>query len=204
MGSLVMAQTFVPGHNPLQQSSINFFLTYWSCEVTTALLLTLLIVVKLLHMRFRLSKSMAPGEEGMANPYLSVSAILLESCALFSAFALAFIIADVRANPYAGLLLDILGQLQVRAGHVAAARTHAHRWLYQSIAPVLVIMRVSQGSGLTKETLRQTQSSRMSFAPPSGVSTSVAYKSTGSSGNSGTRVNGSSTQIDEKEEVEIV
>jgi len=183
MGSLVMAQTNVAaGSNPLQTSSINFFLTYWSCEVTTALLLTLLIVARLLHMRWKLSKVMGANE----NPYLTVSAILLESCALFSAFGLAFIITDVRGSVYAGALLTVTGQVQ-------------------SIAPLLVILRVTQGSGITKETLDQTSS--MSFAPaPTDTTRSMPpLRFKGSADGSGTRIGTSRTttnaDMEDKDEV---
>lgn len=108
MGSLVLAQIHVAdGSFAL---TFNAFTAYWSIEVATNSLLTTLIVGKLMYMRYRLRQALGAQQ---SNPYLTISAMVIESSLLFTVIGIAFIISYARSSPFQNILLTVAGQVQV-------------------------------------------------------------------------------------------
>lgn len=111
-------------------SDIGFQLVtaYWAVSIALNILLTCAIVSRLLFVRRQLG-----GYRGSTLPYVSVSAMLIESAFLYSACGIAFLVAYGANSPVQNLILPTLAQMQ-------------------SIAPLLIIMRVAQGRAWTAST----------------------------------------------------
>jgi hypothetical protein len=94
------------GANTSFYRSISFdaFTAFWAIEVVANLLLTLLIVGKLMHMHYRMSKVLSAGQ---STPYASVSAMIVESSALFTVVGLAYIIVSHVAPTYESIPLSL-------------------------------------------------------------------------------------------------
>jgi hypothetical protein len=152
MSSLLLAQIRTPGNNVWQSVNVNFFITFWAIEIATTILLTSFIVGRLLFMRYRLRKIMGPKQQ---SPYLSITAMLVESALLFSICGIAFLISYAYNDPFQNIVLNVTGQVQV-GDFLLLCHMNISLRVPQSIAPVLIVMRVAQGAGLTKQTLRQT------------------------------------------------
>jgi hypothetical protein len=116
LGSMLLVTLHEPGGNFTQSLTFDLFTTYWSLEVAVNLLLTTLIVGKLLYMRHRL-RSIGQVDVHQS-PYVSLSAMLVESSALFTAFGLAFLISYVRNDNFDGIVLPMCAQVQVRPSHI--------------------------------------------------------------------------------------
>jgi hypothetical protein len=92
---------------------VNFALAYWSLSVGTTLLLTLCIVARLLHLRHRIQS--ACGKEHVKDlPYLSISAMFVESASLYSVVGMITLVCFAKGYPAQSLVLPLLGQVQVR------------------------------------------------------------------------------------------
>ncbi|EIN05092.1 hypothetical protein PUNSTDRAFT_75263 [Punctularia strigosozonata HHB-11173 SS5] len=159
MSCFLLAQLCLPGATLWETSNVNFALVYWSTSVATNWLLTLLIVGKLAYMRHRVRKIMGADQR---SPYLSVSTMLIESAALYSTFAIAFMVTYARNDTANFLFFTTLSQVQ-------------------TIAPLLIVLRVAQGRAWTSQTLKETRSTLAStsrrtaiplqFSKASGVNT---------------------------------
>jgi succinate dehydrogenase hydrophobic anchor subunit len=114
MGIFLLTQIAQPDKALWQKSSVNFGVAYWSTSVATNLLLTLLIVSRLIWMRVHLRRIMGDyRQKDTISPYLSISAMLVESAALYSAIAIGFIVSFARNSPVNVLFLPIVGQASV-------------------------------------------------------------------------------------------
>ncbi|GJJ06896.1 hypothetical protein Clacol_001092 [Clathrus columnatus] len=133
MSCLLLAQIELPSVGFFASTSINFALTYWSISIATTLLLTVLIVGRLLIMRYRLRKVMSTDDR--SSPYTSLSAMLIESAFIYAVTALIFIITFAKNNPVQNLVLPVLGQVQ-------------------SISPLLITLRIAQGRAWTRDTFK--------------------------------------------------
>lgn len=111
MSCLLLAQIELPTVGFFAKTSVNFALTYWSISIATTLLLTVLIVSRLLVMRYKLRKVLTTEERN--SPYTSLSAMLIESACIYAITALIFIITFARNDPVQNLVLPVLGQVQV-------------------------------------------------------------------------------------------
>lgn len=112
MSILLLHQIVAPGGTLWIPESINFALVYWSTSVANNVLITASIVGYLLWMRFRIRRYLGP-KQGAASVYISVSAILVESAFLYTAFALAFLIPLALNSPVNLIFLQALPQVQV-------------------------------------------------------------------------------------------
>ncbi|EKM49603.1 uncharacterized protein PHACADRAFT_265139 [Phanerochaete carnosa HHB-10118-sp] len=135
--SILLAQISDPGGAIWISSSANMALTFWSSSISVTCYCTLGIVTKLLHMRYQVRKAFGPGEQ---SPYFSVAAMLIESALLYTLFTLAFLVTYARPGTYnaSPMLLAIQGQVQ-------------------SIASLLIVLRVAQGRGWTAAKVRETE-----------------------------------------------
>lgn len=111
MSSLMLWEIANPTAGFFSHASINYALTFWSISIGTTLLLTSLIVLRLMVMKYQLRKAFV--DKATSTPYLSVSATLIESAFLYSVVALIFIITFARNSPVETLFLPLLGQVQV-------------------------------------------------------------------------------------------
>ncbi|KAF8530700.1 hypothetical protein JB92DRAFT_2857329 [Gautieria morchelliformis] len=157
MSCLLLARIAKPSTTVYSHVSVNFFLTFTSVSIGTTLLVTILIVSRLLVMRYKLHKVVGPGE-ARDSPYVSISAMFIESACLYSAVALIFIITYAKNDPAQNLVLPVLGQVQ-------------------SVSPLLIILRVVQGRAWGKDTLRSTNldpATKMNFHDPSSTGSGAA------------------------------
>jgi len=114
-----MSQIAMPGSSPCRGGlCLTLGLVCWSMSVTTTILVTILIVSRLLLMRYRIRKVMGPEHE---SPYVSISAMLIESALLYSTVGLIFIISFAKNNAAANLFLPLIGQVQVQINNFPGA-----------------------------------------------------------------------------------
>ncbi|TCD66342.1 hypothetical protein EIP91_001446 [Steccherinum ochraceum] len=154
MSILLLHQLVMPGGTLWVPESINLGLGYWSTSIGINILLTLGIVGFLVHMRLQMRRAMGPKQQ---SPYLTVSAMLIESMFMYTGFALLFLITLARNSPVNLLFFQMLAQVQF-------------------IAPLLIILRVAQGRAVTRKTIEDTISrtnagSAMEFSSRAGQST---------------------------------
>ncbi|KAJ3742326.1 hypothetical protein DFH05DRAFT_1401645 [Lentinula detonsa] len=129
--------------------SFQLALAYWSISISFNVLVTILICWRLLAMRRKLAKSMAQKES--ISPYTTVSAMLIESASLYSITGLGFLISYGVNSPVQNLWLPLLGQVQ-------------------SIAPLLIILRVAEGKAWSAETGNSFVSTTINFASDNVIS----------------------------------
>lgn len=72
------------------------FSVYWSFSVSLNIVVTLLIVSRLLYLRYMLMKTM---QQSQAEIYTSVAAMIIESAALYSISAIIFLIGYAKQIP---------------------------------------------------------------------------------------------------------
>ena len=94
---------------------------------------------------------------GQSSPYTSVTAILVESCALYATFSLIFIVLFAINHPIQYVFLSALANVQVGI----IQKDHRRNLTLSSkiIAPLLVIFRVSQNKAWNKNTTERTLTS---------------------------------------------
>ena len=107
---MLMAELSRPGETIWSTISVNLAIPYWSISIVLNVMLTLCIAGRLVHMRLQLRRII--GEEPMT-PYVSVSAMLIESASLYSINGIIFIVSYGINSPVQNLALPLLGQTQV-------------------------------------------------------------------------------------------
>ncbi|KAM6498723.1 hypothetical protein JOM56_006671 [Amanita muscaria] len=134
LGTIWCLQSSQPGLSLHSKIAIAFGTSYYVTSLSVNVVVTVLIVFRLaLHRRYILRS--LPSEH--AKHYLSVAAIVVESAALYSVFALAFIISYALNNPINQFFLTISSCCQQIAGY-------------------LIILRVAQGRAWSTNTLTVT------------------------------------------------
>ncbi|KZV91470.1 hypothetical protein EXIGLDRAFT_750135 [Exidia glandulosa HHB12029] len=137
-----------PGQTIHAQTAADLLTAYFTISVAFNVLLTVAIVTKLLIARKRLGKYLGDG----LGTYVSVSAMLIESAALYSSIGIILVVVHGIKSPVQNLVLPTLSQVQ-------------------SIAPLLIIMRVAQGRAWSAETGARVGAARTSsFAFSTGAS----------------------------------
>jgi hypothetical protein len=116
MSCLFLAEATGTGAEFFSSTTANFALGYWAGSLATTFLLTTLIVGKLLYIRLQLRKALGPAFDRQS-PYLTLSAMIVESASLYTVFALPFLVLFARNDPFQNIFLPILGQVQVRMLH---------------------------------------------------------------------------------------
>ncbi|EJD46610.1 hypothetical protein AURDEDRAFT_113662 [Auricularia subglabra TFB-10046 SS5] len=130
-----------PGMTIWSTVGFQLFTAYWSISVAFNILLTIAIVSRLLVMRYKIgrtNKALAIG------PYVSVSAMLIESAFLYSACGVIFLVSYGVNSPVQNLVLPTLAQVE-------------------SVAPLLIIMRVAQGNAWSADTAQRVTNSTFAF-----------------------------------------
>ncbi|KAF7315972.1 hypothetical protein MIND_00114100 [Mycena indigotica] len=144
LSSILIAELSQPGKTIWTKISVNLAIPYWSISISMTVILTALIAGRLLYMRYRLRHLIG---RATRTTYMTVSAMLVESAMIYSANALVFLISYGVNSPVQNLALPLLGQTQ-------------------SIAPLLIILRVARGKAWSGDTTNQLTSVR--FAEKSG------------------------------------
>jgi len=124
---------------------IDFALPYFPLAMSLNIFLALLTAGKLLWARHKLKGTLGSAHTQI---YGSVASMIIESSSLYSITSLAYIIMYAQNNPAASEVLGLLGEVMC-------------------IAPVLIILRVAYGRGITRETVAGTTSA-MQFTSTNG------------------------------------
>lgn len=110
MTILALFQTAKPGENLWMKNAINVYIPYWSLGIANNAFMTLLIVFRMLMMRRMFSGALSSKN---LKVYLSISAMLIESAALYSAFGIMYIILFTRNSSIQFPIVGILDQVVV-------------------------------------------------------------------------------------------
>lgn len=108
---LLLTELVKPGATLSGDSTALLAVIYGASSLLMTLMLTVLIVGRLLLLRHRLRTTLGTRHE---TPYLSVSAMLVESSLLYSVFALLFLVLFAKNDPGQNIIFPVLGQVQVR------------------------------------------------------------------------------------------
>lgn len=107
---LALFESAKPGANLWVSSAVNILIPYWSLGIANNMFMTLLIVYRMLSMRFALIKVL--GADSL-KIYVSISAMLIESAALYSVTGIVFIILYAKNSAVQNPILAILDQVVV-------------------------------------------------------------------------------------------
>ncbi|KAG7094109.1 hypothetical protein E1B28_007724 [Marasmius oreades] len=124
-GILFLKQVGTVSQSPWDTSGINFTIPYYTMSLALNILVTLLIVLRLLIYRHRITRAMGPMH---GSHYTSLVAMVVESAAIYSTFALCFLVPFAVNSPVAQLFLQGLAQIQ-------------------GVSTFLIIFRIAQGKG---------------------------------------------------------
>jgi hypothetical protein len=98
-----------PGITLWSTISINLAIPYWSISIGLNVIITTFIAGRLLYMRSRIQRAIPGG----GKDYVSITAMLVESAALYTVNGLFFLISYATNSPIQNLTLPLLGQTQV-------------------------------------------------------------------------------------------
>ena len=102
-----------PGSSILLANSVKFGLAYWSLSVAVNVVVTALIVLRLYTARRRLAEAMGTAGRDSGKLYTNVSAILVESAALYTIPAIIFLVG-YGIGDVLNASVDALEVIQVR------------------------------------------------------------------------------------------
>ncbi|KAJ7793422.1 hypothetical protein B0H14DRAFT_149075 [Mycena olivaceomarginata] len=141
LSAILIAELCQPGNSFWTAISMKLAIPYWAISISMTVILTTLIAGRLLFMRYRLDKLVGAHT---STPYVTMTTMLVESAAIYSINGLMFLVSYGVNSPSQNLWFMVLGQTQ-------------------SIAPLLIILRVAQGqawSGGTADQLTSIQFGR--------------------------------------------
>jgi len=137
MGFMFIIQTSLPNGSLWANGEINFALPYFVLSVSVSVIATALMLWRVLSFKKRVQQVLGADQSA---PYTSVSAILVESCALYATFSLIFIVLFAINHPIQYVFLSALANVQI-------------------IASLLIIFRVSQNRAWSRNTTERTLTS---------------------------------------------
>lgn len=109
MSCFLLALLTQTGAALFSSSTVDFAVAYWASSIATTLLLTILIVARLMYLRHRIHSTLGPDHK---SPYLSISAMLVESALLDSVYTLIYLVLSVKNDPFQNIVFPLLGQVQ--------------------------------------------------------------------------------------------
>jgi hypothetical protein len=112
LGICFLKQVGATSQSPWASAGINFTIPYYSMSLALNILVTILIVVQLLIYRSRINQAL--GKNHGAH-YASVAAMVVESAAMYSSFALLFLVPFALNHPLSQIFIQSLPPVQVRA-----------------------------------------------------------------------------------------
>ena len=99
----------IPGITLWSTISINLAIPYWAISIALNVIITACIATKLLYMRYQMRQiSVGSGSE-----YISITSMMIESAAIYTANGLIFLVSYAVNSPIQNLALPVLGQTQV-------------------------------------------------------------------------------------------
>jgi len=160
MGTLWTLQSSQPGLSLYSALPLAYGTSYYTISISINIILTILIAIRLLHHRRTVLRNLSAE---YATEYVTILTIIIESAALYSIFAIPFIVTYALNNPLN----------QVFLGFAQSA---------QQISTYLIIYRVSQGRAWSRKTSTEsTKLSTMHFAnkraPSVGTDSSIQPES---------------------------
>ncbi|KAJ6482591.1 hypothetical protein C8R45DRAFT_1001965 [Mycena sanguinolenta] len=136
MSAILIAVLTRPGNTFWTALSVKLAIPYWAISISMTVILTALIAGRLLFMRYRLKKLVGASS---SMPYVTTTAMFIESAAIYSINGIIFLVAYGLNDPSQNLWLPLLGQTQ-------------------SIAPLLIILRIAHGQAWSGATMDQLTS----------------------------------------------
>jgi hypothetical protein len=121
-------------------TNVNYTVPYLSLSLALNIIITLVIVLRLLTYRHRISKVLG---SSYGTQYTSIAAMIVESAALYSAFSVVFLTLFLLNNPISATFLQSFTQVQI-------------------IAMLLIVFRVAQGKGWSQDTMSRVMISKPS------------------------------------------
>jgi hypothetical protein len=110
LGTLWTLQSSQPGLSLYSKGPIAYGTSYYVVSLSVNIMITILITIRLLMYRRIVAASLSAE---YAKQYLSLAAILIESAALYSVFALIFIVTYAITNPLNQIFLGVASSAQV-------------------------------------------------------------------------------------------
>ncbi|KAF5392483.1 hypothetical protein D9757_002200 [Collybiopsis confluens] len=141
MSILLIYESAKPGANFFVGHSLNYGIIYPSFTIGLNIIVTALICIRLISIRKEVSKILG---SGCAKMYTGIMAILVESAALFTGFGIIYVILYARKSSSSIALVQIWGD-------------------FAAISPQLIILRIAEGRGWTKDTVGQLTSPTITF-----------------------------------------
>ena len=114
MGTLWTLQSSQPGLSLYSALPMAYGTSYYIISLSVNIILTILITIRLLLYRRR-ARMAIQGDQG--SEYISLAAIVIESAALYSVFALIFIVTYAINNPLNQIFLGVASSAQVKCHH---------------------------------------------------------------------------------------
>lgn len=111
LGVLWTLQSSQPGLSFYSALPLAYGTSYYAVSLGVNVVITILITIRLFQYRRMIMRSL-PGEH--ADQYLSLASVLVESAALYSVFALLFLITYAVNNPMTQIWLAVAQATQVR------------------------------------------------------------------------------------------
>ena len=111
MGTLWTLQSSQPGLSLYSALPLAYGTSYYVISLSVNIILTILITIRLLLFRRQVASALSP-EYG--KQYVSLATIIIESAAIYSLFALLFIISYAVNNPINQIFLTLASISQVR------------------------------------------------------------------------------------------
>ncbi len=111
MGTLWTLQSSQPGLSMYSDLPMSYGTAYYAISLGVNILLTVLIMFRLYMYRRRLLQASLPSEHG--KHYVSLAALIIESAALYSVFALMFLISYAVQHPINQIFLGVASSTQV-------------------------------------------------------------------------------------------
>jgi len=134
MGFMFIIQTSFPNGSLWANGQITFTLPYFVLSVSMSIITTGLMLGRILSYIRKIRVVLGKHQ---STPYTSVSAILVESCALYATFSLIFVVLYAINHPIQFVFLSALANVQI-------------------IAPLLIIFRVSQNKAWNHQAVEST------------------------------------------------
>jgi len=149
LGTIWTLQSSQPGLSLYSDVPLAFGTAYYIISLSFNILITILITIRLLMYRRTVLATLPPEH---AKHYVSLATIIVESAALYSVFALMFIVTYAIENPLNQVFLAFAGAAQQIAGY-------------------LIIYRLAEGSAWSRGTIGSSVSSR-ALPQPTAIFTS--------------------------------
>jgi len=134
MSILMLYQAAQPGATVWTKTATNYGILFWSMSSAVNIFASILIIARIQALKNQLTSVMGPEH---AKTYTSISAMFVESAALYAIVSVIFVGTFARNNWFQNIVVPVLGQITC-------------------IAPLLIILRVAYGRAYTANTLPMT------------------------------------------------